>query len=58
MICIERILGMMTVAKSIVNMMELAIGTVNVAREWSIDENTPGTYPIKNNINGHPAQKR
>lgn len=37
MMCIESMLGIMTVANSIVNMMELAIGTVNAASEWSIE---------------------
>lgn len=37
MMCIDRKLGITTVAKRIVNMIELAIGTVNAAREWSIE---------------------
>jgi hypothetical protein len=58
MMWMERILGMTTVAKSTVNTIDVAIGTVKTAIEWSIERNTPGTYPIKKSINGPPAQKR
>ena len=54
----ERILGTITVAKSVLNIIELAIGTVNAAIDWSIVVTSHGTYPIKNSINGPPAQNR
>ena len=58
MMWIERKLGKAIVANRMVKIIELAIGTVNAASEWSMDVKIPGTYPIKKSINGPPAQKR
>lgn len=58
MMWMEMMLGKTTVAKSTVNTIDVASGTVSTAMEFRRFSKIHGTYPIKKSMSGPPAQKR